>query len=383
MSSLMKLIAERPELQREFADLVDEIRGPVPIAGHPGLDEAETQQVLPETWQSADHVPEMLMPSQAEFALARVAQIKAEKTSSSIELLSQFEREYAEELQVLLQDVQAKKDEVANARSLLREAETKLADHRSRGNAKRMSLHAENRQVKNSAELLGSELARAILSARKKYEKELAIVQAANRAESDKARWDRMAIESLLRRSNAKQVAVEARRDVVHTDVDDEVGVDHADDQPQAQGISFPPMDDHPLLSDSGQPPDGDKPASERRERVPWEELAAECLVQPQNYGDWMSNYASGWGNGKRIEFARKRVLARRVGVEIPDWPEEIIPGMYLGRSPLPSDLTRFYTEVPEDRIMRSARVVPLIDDKESAGQESSGTPAAEDPGIP
>lgn len=405
MSSLMKLIAEHPELQREFADLVDEIRGPVPLAGHPGLDEAEVQQVLPETWQSAADVPEMLMPDQAEFALAKISQLRSQMIADQRSSLEQFERDYAEELQRLYKDEAEKKQEVSQARAALLEAESRLKEEvsrareklrvsesnlamfRSGGVARRTTLHSENRRIKSSVEVLHAELARAILSARKKYEKELAIVQAMHRAVSDKVKWDRMRLESELRKSNAKQTAGAGRQDAGSVGDHDEGGGDYDDSpvqsQPPSRGLSFPAMEEHPMVSDSAEAPAEDKPAAERSDRVPWEEVAAECQVQVSNYADWMSNYASGWGNGKRLDFARKRILARRVGAEVPDWPAEIAPGKYLGRSKLPADLVRLYSDVPDDKIMRSAGVIPLIDDKEKAGEESDETPAADDPGIP
>lgn len=405
MSSLMKLIAEHPELQREFADLVDEIRGPVPLAGHPGLDEAEVQQVLPETWQSAADVPEMLMPDQAEFALAKISQLRSQMIADQRSSLEQFERDYAEELQRLYKDEAEKKQEVSQARAALLEAESRLKEEvsrareklrvsesnlamfRSGGVARRTTLHSENRRIKSSVEVLHAELARAILSARKKYEKELAIVQAMHRAVSDKVKWDRMRLESELRKSNAKQTVGAGRQDAGSVDEHDEGGGGYDDSpvqsQPPSRGLSFAALEEHPMVSDSNEAPAEDKPAAERSDRVPWEEVAAECQVQVSNYADWMSNYASGWGNNKRLDFARKRILARRVGAEVPDWPAEIAPGKYLGRSPLPADLVQLYSEVPEDRIMRSARVVPLIDDKEKAGEEIDETPAADDPGIP
>lgn len=372
--TLKQLLAEHPDLEKEIEEYNRESQ---PIVPEDPLAVAESQDILAETWEHAEDVPEMLTPEQADKAMSVVSFVRSQRSASAVAELQEFERSYSEELTRLLAEEREKKDAVAEARAELRAAESRLAEFRAAGTSRRVILQSASKETREKSDLRHSVLARAIAASKKRYVERLEEVRKMNWALNRNAHWDRMAFETQMRKSKVRDAFGITRGRPRTRDEDDEPDddgyfepADAAVSQP-SRGISLPPMDDHPMIEG---PAPTEEPAKKRdpEKVVPWEELAAECLVQPQDYADWSMNYASGWGNNKRIDFARKRILARRVGAEIPDWPEEIIPGLYLGRSKLPTDLARFYSEVPEDKLMKPAGIVPPSDSQEEP-----------DPGIP
>jgi len=371
--TLKQLLAENPDLEKEIEEYNRESKQSIP---EDPLAVAESQDILAETWECAEDVPEMLTPDQADKSMASVTATRSQRASAAVAELQEFERSYSEELTRLLAEEREKKDAVAEARAELRAAESRLAEFRAAGTSRRVILQSASKETREKSDLRYSVLARAIAASKKRYVERFDEVRKMNWAINRNAQWDRMAFETQMRKSKVRDAFGITRGRPRTRDEDDESADDRyfepADDaasQP-SRGISLPPMDEHPMI----EPAPAEEPAKKRdpEKVVPWEELAAECLVQPQDYADWMTNYASGWGNNKRIDFARKRILARRVGAEIPDWPEEIVPGLYLGRSKLPTDLVRLYSEVPEDKLMKPAGIVPPSDSQEES-----------DPGIP
>lgn len=394
MHELEKLIAERDELQRkidEMSDALDksdegeesvnfevDVNSSEPKFVRP-IDEAESQVVFPLLWKSSDDVPRMLTPDQAAKSLDAISRTRVEAIGNASENLASFEVAYSLRLAEFQEELDDAKIEVAEARARLREKEAAISEFRSGNTSRRVELQSESRQCKVKFDAMYFDLSRAIAASRKRYDEELSLIRSLARDENNKRAWERQAIEREIRRKKAReQVGVKLGRprksDVADYDDFDEsesgdVSATNAvDSTGEVVSLSYPT--DHPMID---YVPEGQQVKEGIQDRLPWEDIAAECQVQPENYSDWLSNYASGWGNHARIDFARKRVMARRAGVEVPDWPSGIEPGKYLGRSELPPGLHRFYSEIPEKRKMKFA----LLSSQEAVGEASE--PKAEE----
>lgn len=366
MHDLQQLLAERPDLYEQVAALARDIAS---TSRGREIDAAEMQDVRPDAWQSDEDVPGMLTTEQAQRAMHAITYRRATAIEEANKEVEQLEERCVEEVRPLAdkqvaanRDVAEAKEAVREAEKVVAEAKRKLAEARgalasidgqvqqlrSSWNVRRIRAQGECRAAKSRAEIAFARMQQAITNARRRYEEELGVVQSVAKEESSRMNRDRKAVEEALRRRKARKIAAAAAEDM--EDLEDMKTDDSQSGVSIPAGVSF--EQPHPLLDEVGEQASEEKETPASPSRVPWEDLAAECQVSPENYEDWLSNYQSGWGNGPRIILARRRILARRVGAEIPEWPEEIKPGKYLGRAKLLPQQAKFYTDVPEGMLV-------------------------------